>query len=324
MTPSTTISLIIATFNRGPRIARTLDSALAQTRSADEVVVVDDCSPDGTGDWVRANYPQVCVVRTERNVQTSGARNWGARHAKGELLIFLDHDDELLPHALETLAGLLRDHPEARAAYADHVYNNTVTGVCFPDHHHAQPAFARLHRIRPLRVTASARVYGSAMYRALLWGNLLQQPWAVYRDCFLSLGGFAENVRYCEDWDLYMRVARRFPVVLTDRVISIHHVEGQNLHLAEGQEQMHVKVLQRQLHEVGWRNSHVQWVLRKRLAMYYKTAGDKARPRSLNEAWRHYLRSFRSWPFDSVVAARTLGWPLRMLLGNRCEPESTA
>jgi len=68
----------------------------------------------------------------------------------------LDHDDELMPHALETLAGLLEAHPEARAAYADHVYSNTAAGVHFPDHHYAQPAFARLHRIRPRRVTPSA------------------------------------------------------------------------------------------------------------------------------------------------------------------------
>jgi glycosyltransferase involved in cell wall biosynthesis len=315
MVTSLRISLIIATFNRGPRIARTMDSALNQTRPADEIVVVDDCSADNTGDWVQRHYPQVRVVRTSSNLYTSGARNFGAKLAQGEIVVFLDHDDELMPHALETLAELLREHPEARAAYADHAYNNTASGIYYPNHHHAQCAFARLHRVRPLRVTPTARVYGKAMYRGLLWGNLLQQPWAIYRDAFLSLGGFAVEVRYCEDWDLYLRVTRLFPIVLTDRVISYHQVEGENLHLREGQAQMHMKVLYRQLAKAGMPWSFAHWIIRRRLGNYHKTAGDHVRGRSLGEAWRHYLRALWNWPFDHVVAARTLWWPWRMMLG---------
>lgn len=67
------ISLIIATYNRGPLIARTLDSVLNQTWPPEEVVVVDDCSTDGTGDWVRSHYANVRVVRTPQNARTSGA-----------------------------------------------------------------------------------------------------------------------------------------------------------------------------------------------------------------------------------------------------------
>jgi len=79
MTAAPTVSMVIAAYNRGPLIARTLDSVLGQTRPADEVVVVDDCSKDDTGGWVRAHYPSVRVVRPERNLRTSGARNFGAR-----------------------------------------------------------------------------------------------------------------------------------------------------------------------------------------------------------------------------------------------------
>jgi glycosyltransferase involved in cell wall biosynthesis len=308
------ISLIVATYNRGPALARTLDSVFAQTLPPTEVVVVDDCSTDGTGDWARDHYPQARVVRPERNLRTSGARNFGARHAAGDVLVFLDHDDELMPHAVETLAGLLRDHPEARAAHADHVYNNTADGVYFPDHHRSQAGFARLARVPALRATATGRVYGEAMYRALLWGNLLQQPWAVYRDTFLGLGGFAEDVRYCEDWDLYLRVTRRHPVVLSDAVISYHHVEGENLHLRPGQEEMHMRVLSRRLGEAGRLALGERWVIRRRLAQYHKTAGDQVRGGSLSAAWRHYLRSLWHWPFDHVVVARALAWPFLMPL----------
>src|SRR5438132_11139477 len=89
-----TTSVVIATFNRGARIGRTLDSALGQSISPSEVVVVDDGSTDGTGEWIERQYPSVRVVRSA-NGGTSAARNRGAAEATGELLLFLDHDDEL-------------------------------------------------------------------------------------------------------------------------------------------------------------------------------------------------------------------------------------
>lgn len=307
------VSLVIATHNRGPRIAATLDSALRQSRPFQEIVVVDDCSTDGTGDWVTANYPPVRVVRTPRNLYTSGARNFGAEAAAGDVLFFLDHDDVLHPHAAETLLGLLEEFPEARAAYADHTYVNLVTGVCRPDHHAAQAAFGRLHQVPAARATPTGRLYtGRSLYRALLRGNLLQQPWAVYRHTFLRLGGFAADVRYCEDWDLYLRVARAAPVALSDRVISDHIVEGENLHLAPDQAEMHMRVLRRRLRAERFRDLAACWLLHRRLAGYHKTAGDRAATGDLGRAWRCYLRSFAHWPFDHVVAARLLLWPVRL------------
>ena len=114
-------------------------------------------------------------------------------------------------------------------------------------------AFARLGAIPVLQKGAgTARLYDNAMYYALLRGNLLQQPWAIYRQTFLDLGGFDPEIRYCEDWEFYLRVARAVPLALSDEVISHHHVEGTNLHLAPGQEDMHLRVLAKQMRISGW------------------------------------------------------------------------
>ena len=309
------ISVIIAAYNRGPLIARTLDSVLNQTRPADEILVVDDCSPDGTGNWVRARYPQVRVVRTESNLFTSGARNFGARHASGDLLIFLDHDDELMPHAVEALLELRAAFPEAGAVFTDHASLNRVTGISLPDHHTAETAFHRLRTIPVLREAAGARLYGRALYHALLRGNLLQRPWAVDTALFHRLGGFAPDVRYCEDWDMYLRVTRAFLVVVSDIVISRHITEGGNLHLTPNQSAMHMRVIERRLREDRFRDPAAAWVLSRRLANYLKRQGDQARRTDPAGALRRYLHSLYYWPFDHIVAARSLIWSWSMLVG---------
>src|SRR5205823_11195006 len=134
-----------------------------------------------------------------------------------------------------------------------------------------QPAFARLRQIPARRTLPQGRLYGGrAVYYALLHGNLLQQPWAIDRQTFLQLGGFAPEVRYCEDWDLYLRVAYSVPLALSDRVISRHLVDGANLHLASGQAEMHRRVLLRQLGRRRCWELRALWVLRRRLGMAYK------------------------------------------------------
>jgi len=311
MKPTRPLSLIIATFNRGPKIAATLDSALRQTAPAEEIIVVDDSSTDGTGNWVQEHYPQVRVVRTERNMFTAAARNRGAAVALGRTLVFLDHDDLLSPRAFEVLLDLRESFPEAGAVFADHRYVNRASGICYPDHHTSQPAFARLRRVPTLREMGQGRLFGPELYRALLYGNLLQQPWAIDAELFARLGGFAADIRYCEDWELYLRVTRAVPVAVSDQVISDHIVEGENLHLSPDQADMHQRVIERRLRCERFRNPGAAWVLHRRLAGYLKTEGDQAAPHDLGRAWRCYLRSFWHWPFDHVVAARLLLWPLR-------------
>jgi glycosyltransferase involved in cell wall biosynthesis len=248
----------------------------------------------------------------------SVARNTGAREARGEVVVFFDSDDLMLPHALETLADCLHRFPEARATFADHRYENAVTGLVYENHHATQPQFRRLAAVAPVRSDGDTRLYGRPLYYTLLRGNLLQQPWAVYRDTFLASGGFAPELRSNEDWDLFLRLAYDVPLALTDRVISTHRVEKHkdHVHLSAGQDETNTAVIRRHLRARRWRDPHAWLILRRRLATYLKTAGDEARPASLRRAWRHYADSLWLWPFDHVVAARALVlWPARMLAG---------
>ena len=94
------ISVVIPTCNRRDLLPRALDSVLAQTSLADEIIVVDDGSHDGTPELVRRNYPQARLI-VQSNAGVSAARNRGISSATGEWIAFLDSDDAWLPRKLE-------------------------------------------------------------------------------------------------------------------------------------------------------------------------------------------------------------------------------
>src|SRR3989344_3827495 len=107
-------SIIIPSYNGADVIGRSVNSAIDQTFSDFEVIIVDDGSTD--------NMHIVCRAFTDRRIRyhrlklNSGvhvARNKGISIAEGEYILLLDGDDELKPHALSTVAGFISQHPDA-------------------------------------------------------------------------------------------------------------------------------------------------------------------------------------------------------------------
>jgi succinoglycan biosynthesis protein ExoO len=101
-----TVSVIIAAYNAKAFIERAISSALKQSLPPLEVVVVDDCSNDGTREWLRSfsvQHPTVKIVELSQNGGPSAARNAGIEAAQGEWLAILDADDAFAPERLARL-----------------------------------------------------------------------------------------------------------------------------------------------------------------------------------------------------------------------------
>ena len=109
------VSVIIPCYNAEAFIGQTIGSLLEQTRHADEIIVVDDGSTDNSAGIARRFGDSVKVL-SKRNEGASTARNFGAGHAKGDALMFLDADDVLGPTALEALVAHLERHPDGVVA----------------------------------------------------------------------------------------------------------------------------------------------------------------------------------------------------------------
>src|SRR6187399_82206 len=108
-----TFSIVITTYNRARIVCRCIDACLAQTLADFEIVVVDDGSGDETLAVLDQRYddPRLRVVAHESNRGINPARHTGATNARGEWVVVVDSDDELLPGALERLRDLIADLP---------------------------------------------------------------------------------------------------------------------------------------------------------------------------------------------------------------------
>lgn len=201
-------SVVITCHNQGAFLAQAIESALAQTYPGVEVIVVDDGSTDETAE-VAARYPDVRLVSQPR-AGLPAARNAGLGLCTGDVVTFLDADDRLLPHAVETGVRALLAHPEA-ACVAGHYRLIDAAGTVTAEWTRAPVDFDP--------------------YAALLRRNHIGMHAAVlYRRAVLvELGGFDTTLRACEDYDVYLRLARAHDIHVHGVLIAEYRRHAGNL-----------------------------------------------------------------------------------------------
>ena len=107
------VSAVIPAYNSEATLGRALDSVLAQTRPADEIIVVDDASTDGTASLARSYADRgVRLLSLPERRGAAAARNAGIGAAKGDWIAFLDADDEWLPAKLEKQVAAISSNRE--------------------------------------------------------------------------------------------------------------------------------------------------------------------------------------------------------------------
>jgi glycosyltransferase involved in cell wall biosynthesis len=197
------VSIIIPCYKQAHLLPEAIDSALAQTYANYEVIVIDDGSPDKTYE-VATSYSSVRCIRQE-NRGLAEARNTGLRASRGEFLVFLDADDHLTPAALSLGLQCFAARPEAQMVFGRYV---VMSAEGRPN---AQPT--RLYE-------------GDDYYRDLLVVNYIGAVGAVMyrRAVFAEVGGFRQHVAPAADYDLYLRIARRFPLAHYDAVTTRYRI----------------------------------------------------------------------------------------------------
>jgi len=203
------VSIVIPCYNQGSFLAEAIESALRQTHPRVEVIVVDDGSTDDTC-RVAARYADAGVVCIEQaNAGAAVARNRGWQASRGDLVLFVDADDRLLPDAVVRGWAALEHAPD----------------VAFVSGHVA------LIRADGTSDVVPAQDHEPAGYASLLRWNYVWTPGVViYRRSALdAAGGFDPRAAGSADFDLNVRIARRQPIACHHAVVLEYRQHGANM-----------------------------------------------------------------------------------------------
>jgi glycosyltransferase involved in cell wall biosynthesis len=203
------VAVVIPCYKQAHFLGDAIESALKQTLPPSEVVVIDDGSPDDVRS-VAARYAGVRYIR-QRNQGLSAARNTGIRSTTSELLVFLDSDDRLRPRAIERGVTHHLQHPGC-GFVAGRMHTIAADG-------------SLLGPWKPFPVTDDN-------FAQLLINHCGIYPLTVmYRRSAIDAvgGGFDTSLRSAEDWDMDIRLARRFSFHLYNEPIAEYRKHGNNM-----------------------------------------------------------------------------------------------
>lgn len=186
------INLLMPTYNMGKFIAGAVNSALSQTFSDFELIIVDDASQDNTETIIRQfKDPRIKFVKNERNLGPIGNFNKCLSLADADFIVFLHADDMLKPNMLEKSYNLLK--------------NNAEIGFSFSPCEIIDENNKYLYLNKPF--AENFILPGEEMYKRHLYCNFVLFPSVLVRKkCLEAVKGFNENFIYTADWDLWLRI----------------------------------------------------------------------------------------------------------------------
>lgn len=281
------VSVIIPTYNRAHFLGQAIQSALDQTYPQVEVIVIDDGSTDDTAAVVAGFGDRVRYVHQE-NSGVSAARNHGLRLARGATIAFLDSDDLLMPHKLETQIAYLEANPAVGMVYASHEFI------------HEDGRYHSTCRLHP----------SSATYHRLLAECKIALPSVLVRRSVLNaVGGFDETMRIGEDIDLWVRIARHYPIgVIEEPLARIRRHAANSARTPDDLRVAYFRIIDQNLDRERLNAVQVRRIYAR---TYFRLSNEyiSAAPPDLSasaDCWRH---GFAQWPPDRLgafVAARLL------------------
>ena len=183
MTPG--VSVIIPTYNRRAMLLEAIDSVLAQSTRAFELIVIDDGSNDGTAEHLKSLGDNMRTARLE-HCGPAAARNRGVAMANAPLIAFLDSDDLWAPTKLERQLDFMRANPDCAILQTSEIWIRDGRRVNPGIRHRKRAGDIFVDSLRTCLISMSA-----TMMRA---------------DLFRSFGGFDEVMTAAEDYDLWVRI----------------------------------------------------------------------------------------------------------------------
>ena len=204
------VSVIISTYNRAHYVPHAIQSVLDQTFEDFEIIVVDDASTDNTKEVIeKFEDERICYIRHKKNKGGSATRNTGIKHSRGRFIAFLDDDDLWMPTKLEKQLDLIKNNPRIGVVYTGALeINNSgkVRGFHIP---------SRRGNIFP---DILRKNYVGSCSRVL-----------VRKECLDKSGFFDENLPAIQDFDLWVRLAKRYEFDYVEEPLVLYRVHEKRI-----------------------------------------------------------------------------------------------
>ena len=225
------VSVFTPVFRTGERIYRTYRSLLDQTFDNWEWVVVDDSDDDGATrqrlDSLAVADPRVAIHVSRHSGRIGETKRRACALCRGEILVELDHDDELTPNALADVVAAFEARPDAGFAYSDCAEVDESTGVSLT--YPAGWAFGygcyrtELYRGRSLQVAVAPPVNATTIRHIVSAPNHVR---AWRRDAYWRIGGHNPGLHVADDYELLVRTFLSVPMVHIPRLCYIQHLNS--------------------------------------------------------------------------------------------------
>ncbi len=220
------ISVIIPTYNRRHTLNRAINSVLNQNFKPVEIIVVDDGSTDDTDEWLKLHHSSVKLI-SQSNCGVSSARNIGIQHAQTDWISLLDSDDEWLEDKLEKQVNLLLNNPNILFCHTNEIWVRNGVRVNQGKKHQKYGGMIFENCLDMCRISPSS----SLLHRSLLD----------------DVGYFDEQLKVCEDYDLWLRITAKYPVLYLNEPLIIKYGGHKNQlsKVSEGIERYRIQTLEK-------------------------------------------------------------------------------
>ena len=210
-----TVSILLTCYNHLRYLPAAYQSIVDQTFDDYEILALDDGSTDGTREWLREREgAKLRCIFNEKNLGTYATLNVGLREAKGDYIAVFNDDDLWAPRKLEAQLELFKSNERLGLVHTSGWF------IDADGNRHPDP--------KPIGFYFPHLESGDVLARLIDHNQIITSSVLVNREAFGTCGDFDPDFYGCGDWQMWVRIARRFEIGLVDEPLTFYRVHGSN------------------------------------------------------------------------------------------------
>lgn len=302
------VTVIMPAYNAASYVLDAIESIRQQHYEPIEILLVDDGSTDNTVELVKSHAPEVVIIR-QANAGASAARNTGLRQANGNYICFLDADDGWFDGKLAAQVDYLQRHPEVGIAY-----HNWLVWKPEADGRFITPLLPQVTSASEIDAELSGWIYGKLLLDCIVHTSTVM----LRRKAREEIGLFDTTLETGEDYDYWLRVARKYEIHKLSKIYSFYRSTPGSLTNKPQKNNNEYHLILNSLNKLGWPNANTPAIqpsiIKKRLGKlafdfgytHFHSGDTKIAMREFTRSLKHLPINWRSYLYISACAIKII------------------